>query len=146
MQTVFDILRRKGSRVVTTGPEVSVFEAIERMVENNVGSIVVVEGTDIVGIFTERDYLRRIVLEGRTSRETALREIMTKDVVYIEPTETIKQCLAVMTEKKIRHLPVMDESELAGVVSIGDCVKELSRGAEVNVRYLTDYITGRYPA
>ncbi len=146
MQTVFDILRRKGSRVVTIDPEVSVFDAIRRMVENNVGSIVVVRGTDIVGIFTERDYLRRIVLDGRTSRETPVSEVMTADVIYVDPTQDIKQCLAIMTEKKIRHLPVMDERELVGVISIGDCVKELSRGAEANVRYLTDYITGRYPA
>lgn len=146
METVSDILRRKGVSVVTISQEATVFNAIEKMVEHNVGSILAMEDDEIAGIFTERDYLRRIVLQGRTSRETRVRDVMTRDVVYVEPSESVKQCLAIMTQQKIRHLPVMEDGELVGVVSIGDCVKEISRGAEANVRYLTDYITGKYPA
>lgn len=145
MELVSDILRHKADRVVTIKKSATVYEAIERMVENNVGSIIVVDEGETAGIFTERDYLRRIVLRGRTSKDTLIAEVMTKDIVYVDPSFTVKQCLAIMTKQKIRHLPVLDDGKLIGVISIGDCVKELSRDAEANVQYLTDFITGRYP-
>lgn len=145
MDLVADILRNKADRVVTIGTSATVYQAIERMVENNVGSIIVLDDEAIAGIFTERDYLRRIVLRGRTSRDTLINEVMTKDIVFVDPSFNAHDCLAIMTRQKIRHLPVLDEGTLTGVVSIGDCVKELSRGAEANVRFLTEFITGRYP-
>lgn len=145
MELVSDILRHKADHVVTIDRSATVYEAIERMVENNVGSIIVLDEGETAGIFTERDYLRRIVLRGRTSKDTQIGEVMTKDIVYVDPSFTVKQCLAIMTKQKIRHLPVLDDGKLIGVVSIGDCVKELSRDAEANVQYLTDFITGRYP-
>ncbi|MFW5973567.1 MAG: CBS domain-containing protein [Bacteroidota bacterium] len=145
MELVADILRHKGGRVVTISGDATVFQAIERMVAENVGSIIVLDDSQIEGVFTERDYLRRVALKGRTSKETPIRDVMTTDVMYVDSSYTVKQCLAIMTQKKIRHLPVMDDGTLVGVVSIGDCVKELSAGAEANVRYLTEFITGRYP-
>ncbi len=145
MELVADILRHKADKVVTIDASATVYQAIERMVENNVGSIIVLDKEAIAGIFTERDYLRRIVLRGRTSRDTPIHEAMTKDIVFVEPSSTVKECLAIMTRQKIRHLPVLDDETLTGVISIGDCVKEVSRGAEANVRYLTEFITGRYP-
>lgn len=146
METAFDILRRKGSRVVSIPRAATVYEAIEKMVESNVGSIVVLDEGIICGIFTERDYLRRIVLRGRTSRDTTIDEAMTEEVIFIDPSQSVKECLAIMTQQKIRHLPVVDGGELMGIVSIGDCVKELSEDAQARVRYLTDFITGQYPS
>lgn len=145
MELVADILRHKADRVVTIDRTATVYQAIERMVENNVGSIIVLDQDETVGIFTERDYLRRIVLRGRTSRDTPIHEVMTKDIVFVDPTFTVRQCLAIMTRQKIRHLPVLEDDTLIGVISIGDCVKEISADAEANVQYLTDFITGRYP-
>lgn len=145
MELVADILRNKADRVVTIDVSKTVYQAIERMVENNVGSIIVLDKDRIAGIFTERDYLRRIVLRGRTSRDTPIQEVMTNDVIFVEPSNSVQECLAIMTRQKIRHLPVLEDETLLGVISIGDCVKEVSRGAEANVRYLTEFITGRYP-
>lgn len=143
--SVARILSKKGTGVVTTEPGATVYEAIQKMVDKNVGAIVVLVGDEVRGIFTERDYLRRITLEGRTSKTTRVEEVMTTDVLYITPEVTIEECLALMTDKKIRHLPVLRDGQLAGIVSIGDCVKELSEIERVNVEQLTSYIRGVYP-
>lgn len=142
---ITSILRQKGDWVITIHPSATVFEAIGRMVEHNVGSIVVVERGEVVGIFTERDYLRRIALEGRSSKTTRIEEVMTKEVVFAKSEATVEECMALMTEKKFRHLPVIRDGHLAGIVSIGDCVREVSRTAESRLENLKQYVTGRYP-
>ena len=144
--TVQKILRQKGTEVLTADPSSTVYDAIARMVDHNVGSILVVQDGDIEGIFTERDYLRRIVLEGRTSKTTRVDEIMTTDVVWVDPSYTADECMALMTEHKCRHLPVLKDNELAGIISIGDCVKQVSRTARSRVQELQKYISGQYPA
>ncbi len=145
MGRVADILAVKGDRVLSIPPDSTVYDAIETMVRHNVGSVVVADGSDVLGIFTERDYLRRIVLEGRTSKTTRVRDVMTERLVCVEPDRSIPECMAIMTRERIRHLPVIDRARLAGIVSIGDLVKHLSAEQEVEIRYLTDYITGKYP-
>lgn len=143
--TVADILRHKGRNVLTTEPTTTVFDAISKMVDMNVGSILVTEGDEVLGIFTERDYLRRIILQGRASKTTRIEEVMTRDVLAADPQFTIDDCMATMTSRKCRHLPVMEDGHLIGVISLGDCAKEKAGEAEARVRYLTDYITGKYP-
>jgi CBS domain-containing protein len=143
MGRVSDILRSKGGDVLQIEATETVFDAIKKMVEANVGSILVTDSGQIVGIMTERDYLRKIVLEGRTSRETQVGEIMSSPLVYVTPQTTIEECMAVMTDRRIRHLPVVEEDDVIGVVSIGDVVKYQSREQSFQIQYLTDYISGR---
>jgi CBS domain-containing protein len=142
---VRDLLRDKGTEVLTTPPDVTVYEAIKKMVDHNVGSIVAVEGAKIEGMFTERDYLRRIVLQGRSSKTTPLHEVMTKEVYTVPYGATVQQCMALMTEHKFRHLPVVDDGALCGIISIGDCVRHLSEEAQAEVNDLKNYIAGQYP-
>jgi CBS domain-containing protein len=146
MGRVTDILRAKGSHIYSIRSDVSVYEAVRAMVGHNVGSLLVLDGDEVKGIVTERDYLREIVLRGRTSKTTLVGEIMTTEVVAVEPTRPIEECMAVMTERRIRHLPVVDNGALIGLISIGDLVKQIANDREVEIRYLTDYITGKYPA
>ena len=142
MEHVSDILDEKGTEALAIEADATVFDAIKRMVEANVGSLLVTERGKLSGIVTERDYLRRVTLEGRTERETPVREIMTSELVYVTPDTSIDECMAVMTERRIRHLPVLDEGrEIAGVVSIGDVVKFRSKQQDVRIRLLTDYIS-----
>lgn len=141
---VREILRKKGHDVITTQPEATVFESIETMTRENVGSIVVTEDDAVVGIFTERDYLRRIALEERAPKETPIGEVMTEGIVTIAPDATVEQCMAMMTDYRCRHLPVVEEDELVGIISIGDCVKHLSSKAMSRVQDLEAYISGRY--
>ena len=145
MGRVVDILALKGSTVHTVDKRATVFEAVKKMVDANVGSLIVTDGDTIHGIITERDYLRRIVLEGRTSRTTAVLEVATERLIVVEPTRPVDECMALMTAERIRHLPVVEGGKLVGVLSIGDIVKHLSREREAEVRYLTDYISGKYP-
>lgn len=139
------LLRKKGTSVITTDPDATVYDAIATMVSHNVGAIVVTDDGGLTGIFTERDYLRRIVLQGRTSKTTTVREVMTADVITVEPDTTVEAALSIMTEVRCRHLPVLVEGRLAGVVSIGDCVKHLLRNAETEIDTLERYVTGKYP-
>lgn len=145
MSRVADILASKGSDVETIERSSTVFEAIRKMVDQNVGSLVVMDGDAIAGIFTERDYLRRIALQGRTSRETKVADAMTERLIVVETTRELEECLSIMTSQRIRHLPVIEGSRLAGIVSIGDIVKFLSKEREAEIRYLTDYISNKYP-
>lgn len=131
--------------VLTIAPSATVYECIDRMVDRDVGSIVVMEGEDIAGIFTERDYMRNIALEGRSSDETEVREVMTSDVATVGPEKPLVECLHLMTELRCRHLPVVDDEEaLVGIVSIGDCVKRIVKTAERETTRLRNYITGSY--
>ncbi len=146
MARIADVLGRKGARVHTIAPTDTVFDAVKRMVELNTGSLLVVDGREVCGIITERDYLRRIVLEGRTSKSTRVAEIMTDRVVIVEPGTDVQEAMAIMTGRRIRHLPVLDGEDLVGLVSIGDLVKQVSQDRKYEIQYLTDYITGKYPA
>jgi len=138
---VSDLLDRKGHDVLTIEADATVLDAIKQMVDGNVGALLVMADGNLAGIITERDYLRRVTLEGRTESETAVREIMSSPIVYVTEETTVEECMAVMTERRIRHLPVLDEEKkLAGIVSIGDVVKFTSSQQDVQIRLLTDYI------
>lgn len=142
LERVSDILDEKGSAALTIEGDATVLDAIKRMVESNVGSLLVTENEKLAGIVTERDYLRRVTLEGRDEKETPVREIMTSELVYVMPDTSIDECMAVMTERRIRHLPVLSVGqEIAGVISIGDVVKFRSKQQDVQIRLLTDYIS-----
>jgi CBS domain-containing protein len=143
MNQLSEILDEKGADVLQIEADASVFEAVKRMVEANVGSLLVTEGGKITGIVTERDYLRRATLEGRTDRETAVREIMSSPLIVVSPQTTIDACMALMTDQRIRHVPVVDGGEVVGIVSIGDLVKFKSKQQSFEIQYLTDYITAR---
>jgi CBS domain-containing protein len=142
MHTVRELLREKGGQVWTIGPQATVYEALELMAGKNIGSVVVIDHGDVAGIFTERDYARKVVLEGRSSKTTAVGELMTTDVLYVGPDDTIDNCMALMTGKRLRHLPVMENGKLVGVVSIGDIVKVVISDREFTIRELERYITG----
>ena len=143
MNQVSEILDEKGKEVLRIDGGASVFEAVKRMVEANVGSLLVAEGGKITGIVTERDYLRRVALERRSDKDTAVREIISSPLIVTTPQTTIDECMAVMTDRRIRHLPVVDGGEVVGVVSIGDVVKFKSMQQSFEIQYLTDYITAR---
>jgi CBS domain-containing protein len=145
MVQINEVLSHKGHTVHTIAPSATVYRAIEKMVAENVGSLVVVSKGQIRGIITERDYLRRVILQGRASKTTRVEEIMTKQVAFVSPENTVEQTLAIMTEKRCRHLPVIEDGKLVGIVSVGDLIKHLIRDQEVHIKYLTDYITGKYP-
>jgi CBS domain-containing protein len=136
-----EILGEKGHHVLEIEADASVFEAVKQMVEANVGSLLVTEGGKITGIVTERDYLRRVTLHGRTDEDTAVREIMSSPLIVATPEMPIDECMALMTDRRIRHVPVVDGGEVVGVVSIGDLVKFKSQRQSFEIQYLTDYIT-----
>ncbi|PWU25354.1 MAG: histidine kinase [Candidatus Rokuibacteriota bacterium] len=143
MNEVTEILDEKGRDVLRIEADASVFEAVRRMVERNVGSLLVTEGGEITGILTERDYLRRVTLEGRGDKDIAVREIMSSPLVVATPETSIDECMAIMTDRRIRHLPVVEGGEVVGLVSIGDLVKFKSKQQSFEIQYLTDYITSR---
>ena len=138
------LIKQKGDSVVTIEPEATVFATIARMVEQNVGAIIVSEGGEMRGIFTERDYLRRIVLQGRTSKTCLVHDVMTTELITVTPESTVDACMNLMTKHKIRHLPVLHGEELAGLISIGDCVRLLSEEAQNRVEDLERFVAGGY--
>jgi CBS domain-containing protein len=142
MHTVKELLREKGSEVWTIAPTVTVYEALELMATKNIGALVVVEGGNVAGIFTERDYARKVVLKGRSSKTTKVSELMVTDVLYVSPDDTIENCMALMTDKRLRHLPVMENGQLVGLISIGDIVRVIISDREFTIRELERYITG----
>lgn len=142
MHTVRELLQAKGAQVWTIRPDATVYEALELLAEKDVGALVVVEGEQVVGMFSERDYARKVILKGRSSRTTTVSELMTREVLYVSPEDTIENCMAIMTEKRTRHLPVMQNNRLAGLVSIGDVVKLIISDREFTIRELERYITG----
>jgi CBS domain-containing protein len=144
LKTAADILAGKESRLLTIDAEISVLEAARQMIDANVGSMLVTVDGEITGIVTERDYLRRVVLQEKGDRETTVREIMTSPLIVVTPDTSIEDCMSIITERRIRHLPVADESgEVIGLVSIGDVVKFNSSQQSAQIRYLTDYINAR---
>ena len=142
---ISSILSRKGDWIITIEPDATVYDTIARMVEHNVGAICVTSDGELKGIFTERDYLRRIVLQGRTSKTTNVEDVMTRDVICATPNHTVDECMAMMTEKKCRHLPVLRDEHLAGIISLGDCVKIMLQEKKDEVRDLHSFISGGYP-
>ncbi len=146
MHTVRELLAAKSHRtLVYVGPDDTVFEAVTRMVKANVGAILVMDEGRVRGIMTERDYLRFVTELGRTARDTPVLDLMTRKVLYVTPDTSIQEVMALMTEARIRHVPVMDGETLLGLVSIGDCVKQISRDQEVKLRTLEAYISDGYP-
>jgi CBS domain-containing protein len=143
MTSVADILAVKGSEVFEIDASATVLDAVKRMVEANVGSLLVMDGGNVVGIVTERDYLRRVTLEGRDENAARVREIMSSPLVYVTRDTSIDECMAVMTDRRIRHVPVVDGGDVVGVVSIGDVVKFQSKQQSFEIKYLTEYIAGR---
>ena len=143
MRTVKDILRAKGSKVYSIAPDATVYEALKRMAKKNVGAMLVFEGTDLVGLISERDYSRKTILKGRLSRETAVREIMTTEMVTVHPDDDIEGCMELFTDKHIRHLPVIEKGKVVGIVSIGDIVKSIIDYKEFIIAELESYIKGR---
>jgi CBS domain-containing protein len=141
MNQLSEILDAKGHDVLRLDAEASVLEAVKRMVEANVGSLVVTNNGEDVGIVTERDYLRRVTLEGRTDRETSVREIVSSPLIIATPETTIDECKALMTDRRIRHVPVVEDGKVVGIVSIGDIVKFESDQQSFEIKYLTEYIT-----
>ena len=123
-------------------PDTSVFEALKRMADRNVGALLVVEGEKLAGIFSERDYARKVILKGKASREIPVDEIMSTRVVFVRPNQTIDECMALMTEKRIRHLPVLQSGKLIGLISIGDVVKTVISEQEFIIHQLENYISG----
>jgi CBS domain-containing protein len=145
MTDVAKILADKGGNVIRIGGDATVFDAVKAMVEANVGAILVTGANpdQVEGIFTERDYLRRIAVEGRTSRETLVRDVMTSPVLVVGPETSVEEAMALMTDRRIRHVPVVDSERLVGMVSIGDLVRVQSQEQSFRLRYLTEYISAR---
>jgi CBS domain-containing protein len=143
MNIVRQILKAKGDGIWTIGPRATVFEALRLMADKKVGALVVVENGLVIGILSERDYARKVVLEGKSSKDTPVSEIMTERVIGVTPATTVQECMALMTEMHIRHLPVMERGQLMGVISIGDVVKSIMSEQEYLIEHLENYIIGR---
>lgn len=142
MKTVHQLLETKGSAVVSVAPDTNVFDALKVMAEREIGAVIVIEDGRLVGIMSERDYARKIVLRGRSSLDTRVREIMTERIVCARPQHTVSDCMTMMTNKRVRHLPVLDGERLVGILSIGDLVKETISEQEQIIRQLETYIHG----
>ena len=142
MKTVEDILHAKGSDIYSVRPDDTVYDAVRLMADKGIGSVLVMEEDRLVGILTERDYARKVVLDGRSSKEMRVTEVMTKKVLCVSPERTVDECMALMTDKRARHLPVLDHKRVVGVVSIGDLVKAVIHEQKILIDQLQNYISG----
>ena len=142
MKTVRDILREKGTQVYATSPDASVYDALQLMADKNIGALIVFEGDRMVGLISERDYARKIVLKNKFSRETAVSEIMSRDVVTVSPNRNLEECMEVITARRVRHLPVVEDDRVLGIISIGDIVKGIIEHKEFVIEQLEYYIKG----
>ena len=140
MKSLKQLLSAKGSQVYSIGPDAKVIEALQLMAQKDVGALVVMEGEKLVGILSERDYARKVILHGRSSQDVSVRDIMTAGVITVDPSQTVEQCMALVTQRRIRHLPVCEDDKLIGVVSIGDLVKEMIAEQEQTIKQLESYI------
>ena len=145
-ETVNSVLRRKGRNVLSVRPDASVYEAIALMAENSVGALLVVADTMLVGILSERDYARKVVLQSRSSKDTQVADIMTCPVITVSPGHTVEECMHLMTDKRIRHLPVVEGTAIIGIVSIGDLVRSVITVQGEMIQQLQQYINGPYPS
>jgi CBS domain-containing protein len=145
---VSSVLRRKSGdrQLLSISPDASVYEAIALMAENSIGALLVVSNGELVGIMSERDYARKVVLQSRSSKETQVRDIMTSPVITVSPAHTVEECMRLMTDKRIRHLPVVEGTSIAGIVSIGDLVRSVITVQGETIQYLQQYINGQYQA
>jgi CBS domain-containing protein len=143
MMTVHNILSAKGSSIWTVSAETTVLDALKLMAEKNIGALLVMNGANVAGIFSERDYARKVILKGLTSQQTLVREIMSSEVVSVGSNQSIEDCMTIMTARKIRHLPVIDGKTVAGMISIGDVVKAIISDKQETIDQLHNYITGK---
>jgi CBS domain-containing protein len=141
MKTVRDLLKAKGRDLWSVTPETTVYDTLRLMADKNIGAVLILDGGQTVGIFTERDYARQVILKGKASKDTPVHEVMTTRVVFVRPEQTIEDCMALMTDKRCRHLPVLDEGRLVGVLSIGDVVKAVISEKQFIIEQLENYIS-----
>lgn len=141
---VENLLAEKGDQVWSITPDATVYEALVLMDQKDIGALLVIQGSTLIGILSERDYARKIIIKGKSSRETQVKEVMTTEVCYVGRKTRVDECLAVMTDKRVRHLPVMEENRLIGLVSIGDVVKSIISEQEIVIDNLYNYINGVY--
>ncbi len=141
MISVKDILRSKSHDIISITPETTVYEALVIMADKNIGALVVLDGETLVGIMSERDYARKVILHGKSSREMRIGELMTTNVISVSPEQNVQECMGRMTEKHIRHLPVVEQGRLVGIISIGDVVKAIISEQESTIKLLEDYIS-----
>jgi CBS domain-containing protein len=146
VETVRSILKLKGNDVWWLSPEATVYDAIELMAQKGVGALMVLVGEKPVGIISERDYARKVILKGHSSKDTRVQDIMTRDLVTVTPEHTVGECMRIITDRRVRHLPVMERGSLAGMISIGDVVRAIIAAQSDAIRQLSSYITGDYPA
>jgi len=140
MTTVKQLLDFKGHDIVSIEPDRTVYEAIERLAERRIGALLVIENNKLVGLFSERDYARKVVLKGRSSKDTPVRDVMTLDLICVKPEASVDECMTLMTEERVRHLPVLDKGELVGIVSIGDAIRQIISERDFTIRQLEQYI------
>ena len=144
MTTISQLLKVKGPGCLSVGPGENVYSAVKIMAEEDVGSVLVMDGATLVGILTEREYARNVVLKGRSSPQTLVRDIMSTPVAYVEPDATVEDCMALMTEKRVRHLPVVEDEAVVGIISIGDLVKSVIDEQRFTIRQLETYFSGEH--
>jgi CBS domain-containing protein len=143
--TVDAVLHQKTAQIWSVPPEATVFDAIKLMADKNIGALMVMDGSRLVGVFSERDYTRKIALKGKSSKQTPVREVVSSPVISVKPGSTVEECMRVMTENRVRHLPVLDGEKLLGVVSIGDLVNWTISAQHDAINQMADYISGKYP-
>jgi CBS domain-containing protein len=142
MKTARKLLEQKMAGVISVAPDATVYAALELMAEHDIGALLVLDGTRLVGMFSERDYARKVILLGKSSHETRVAEIMTPKVVHVTPAQGVDACMALMTERRVRHLPVVENDNVVGILSIGDLVKEIISDQSFHIRQLEGYISG----